>query len=149
MPMLLASREWAASKRRDPARRAAQPDPRRPLRSARAAADRCCCPPELVFGHPGFLRPCDGIRLPGAQQLFTYAVDIARDADGRLRAGRPHPGAVGRGLCAGEPGRHLAVFPSLYRDSQVHRLAPFFRALRASAAGLSPRPALTIRGSSC
>ena len=30
------------------------------------------------------------------------------------------------------------VFPSLYRDSQVHRLAPFFRALRASLQGVAP-----------
>ncbi|MGH9022918.1 MAG: circularly permuted type 2 ATP-grasp protein, partial [Acidimicrobiia bacterium] len=30
------------------------------------------------------------------------------------------------------------VFPSLYRDSQVHRLAPFFRMLRASLQGVAP-----------
>ena len=30
------------------------------------------------------------------------------------------------------------VFPSLYRDSQVHRLAPFFRTLRASLQGVAP-----------
>src|SRR5688500_2712575 len=40
-------------------------------------------PPELIFGHGGFLRPCDGIRIPGANQLFTLAVDVARDADGQ------------------------------------------------------------------
>src|ERR1700727_961190 len=39
-------------------------------------------PAELVFGSDGFLRACDGIRLPGPQQLFTYAADIGRDADG-------------------------------------------------------------------
>src|SRR6202021_736103 len=30
------------------------------------------------------------------------------------------------------------VLPSLYRDSQVHRLAPFFRALRAALQELAP-----------
>jgi len=40
-------------------------------------------PPALVFGHTGFLRACDGIRVPGNQQLFSYAADIGRDADGR------------------------------------------------------------------
>ena len=30
------------------------------------------------------------------------------------------------------------VFPSLYRDSQVHRLAPFFRTLRASLQDVAP-----------
>ena len=43
--------------------------------------------------------PCDQIRLPGAQQLFTCAVDLARDGDGALlacsptaRRRRPAPG---------------------------------------------------------
>ena len=30
------------------------------------------------------------------------------------------------------------VFPSLYRDSQVHRLAPFFRSLRVALQEAAP-----------
>ena len=43
-------------------------------------------PPELVYGHAGFLRACDGVRLPGAQQLFLYAVDLGRDQQGSVVA---------------------------------------------------------------
>src|SRR5690606_38624820 len=39
-------------------------------------------PPEVIFAHRGFLRPADGVRLPATQQLLSYAVDLARDADG-------------------------------------------------------------------
>jgi uncharacterized circularly permuted ATP-grasp superfamily protein/uncharacterized alpha-E superfamily protein len=96
-------------------------------------------PPEIVFGHSGFLRPCDGIRLPGPQQLFSYAVDIGRDADGRPlviadRAQAPS----GAGYALENRTVISRVLPSLYRDAQVHRLAPFFRALRASLQELAP-----------
>ncbi|HEX3875116.1 MAG TPA: circularly permuted type 2 ATP-grasp protein, partial [Solirubrobacteraceae bacterium] len=41
--------------------------------------------PDVVFSHDGFLRQVDQVRLPGAHQLFSYAVDIGRDSDGRPR----------------------------------------------------------------
>ncbi len=95
--------------------------------------------PEVVFGHAGFLRPWDQIRLPGAHQLVTYAADIGRDADGRpvvLSDRAQAPSGVGYALEA----RSVIsrVFPTLYRDSQVHRLAPFFRSLRVALQELAP-----------
>jgi uncharacterized circularly permuted ATP-grasp superfamily protein/uncharacterized alpha-E superfamily protein len=89
-------------------------------------------PPELIFDHPGFLRPCDGIALPGAHQLFTLAVDLARDAEGRtwVLADRTQAPS-GAGYAIENRVVMSRVFPSLYRDAQVHRLAPFVRALRS------------------
>jgi uncharacterized circularly permuted ATP-grasp superfamily protein len=106
--------------------------PRRLLR-------RGLLPPAVVFSHAGFLRQCDQVRLPGAQQLFTYAVDIGRDADGRphvLSDRTQAPSGFGYALEA----RAVIsrVFPSLYRDSQVHRLAPFLRSLRVALQGVAP-----------
>ncbi len=96
-------------------------------------------PPELVFDHPGFLRSCDGIALPGAHQLFTAAVDLARDAEGRSwvladRAQAPS----GAGYAIENRVVMSRVFPSLYRDAQVHRLAPFVRALRGGLQAVAP-----------
>ena len=107
-------------------------------------------PPEVVLGHDGFLRACDGIRLPGAQQLFTYAADIGRDQQGRCDGDRrPHAGAVGRGLRAGEPDRHLARVPEpLPRFPGPPAGAVLARAARLAAGGRR-RPASRIRGSSC
>jgi uncharacterized circularly permuted ATP-grasp superfamily protein/uncharacterized alpha-E superfamily protein len=95
--------------------------------------------PEVVFGHAGFLRPWDQIRLPGKHQLCTYAADIGRDAGGRplVLADRTQaPSGFGYALEA----RSVIsrVFPTLYRDSQVHRLAPFFRSLRVALQEVAP-----------
>jgi uncharacterized circularly permuted ATP-grasp superfamily protein/uncharacterized alpha-E superfamily protein len=89
-------------------------------------------PPELVLDHPGFLRACDGIALAGAHQLFTAAVDLARDVDGRswVLADRTQAPS-GAGYAIENRVVMSRVFPSLYRDAQVHRLAPFVRALRS------------------
>lgn len=97
-------------------------------------------PPEIVFGHDGFLRQADQVRLPGAQQLFSYAVDIGRDAAGNPRAlsdRTQSPSGFGYALEA----RAVVsrVFPTLYRDSGVHRLAPFLRALRVALQNVAPR----------
>lgn len=41
-------------------------------------------PPEALFSHNGFLRPCQGIVTPGDQELILHAVDMVRDADGEM-----------------------------------------------------------------
>lgn len=96
-------------------------------------------PAELVLSHPGFLRQCDQIRLPGSQQLFTTAVDLARDRAGNCAVLADHTQAPsGAGYALENRLVVSRVLPSLYRDSQVHRLAPFFRMLRASLQELAP-----------
>ncbi|MDQ1393802.1 MAG: hypothetical protein QOF30_2779 [Acidimicrobiaceae bacterium] len=103
-------------------------------------------PPELIFDHPGFLRPCDGIALPGAHQLFNLAVDLARDADGQtwVLADRTQAPS-GAGYAIENRVVMSRVFPSLYRDAQVHRLAPFVRALRSGLQGVAPPAASNPR----
>ncbi|WP_176214089.1 circularly permuted type 2 ATP-grasp protein, partial [Mycobacterium avium] len=39
-------------------------------------------PPELLFGHPGYLRAANGIEIPGRHQLFMHACDVSRRPDG-------------------------------------------------------------------
>ncbi|MGO9899539.1 MAG: circularly permuted type 2 ATP-grasp protein [Solirubrobacteraceae bacterium] len=96
-------------------------------------------PPELVLGHDGFLRACDQIRLPGSQQLFSYAADIGRAQDGRWAVISDRTQAPsGSGYALENRTVISRVLPSLYRHSQVHRLAPFFRALRASLQEVAP-----------
>jgi len=96
-------------------------------------------PPEVVFGHAGFLRQCDQIRLPGAQQLFSYAADLGRDSDGRCLVIADRTQAPsGSGYALENRTVVSRVLPSLYRDSQVHRLAPFFRSLRVALQEAAP-----------
>ncbi|MDE0805627.1 MAG: circularly permuted type 2 ATP-grasp protein, partial [Acidimicrobiales bacterium] len=105
----------------------------RDLYGDRELLERGLLPPEVVFGHPGFLRPCDGITTGREQQLLTYAADLGQAPDGTNvvltdRAQAPS----GAGYALANRTMLSRVFPSLYRDSQVHRVAPYFRSLRAA-----------------
>jgi uncharacterized circularly permuted ATP-grasp superfamily protein len=41
-------------------------------------------PPETVFAHPGFLRPCFGIEHPTEHALILHAVDMLRTAENQV-----------------------------------------------------------------
>lgn len=97
-------------------------------------------PPELVFAHQGFLRACDCINTVHAHRLLNYAADLARSEDGRIwvladRTQTP----TGAGYALENRMVMRRVFPSLFRDSHVHRLAGFFRSLRNELSEISPR----------
>lgn len=40
-------------------------------------------PPEMVFGHPGYLRKASRLKVSGPHSLFLHGVDLGRLADGR------------------------------------------------------------------
>lgn len=139
LPAVLSSREWASIETGVIERAELLNLLLTDLYGPRDLLRRGVLPPEVVFGHAGFLRQCDGIRLPGEQQLFSYAADIARDAGGRYvvlsdRAQAPS----GAGYALENRTVTSRVLPSLYRAAQVHRLAPFFRSLRVALQAVAP-----------
>ena len=96
-------------------------------------------PPEVVYGHPGFLRECDGIRIPGSHQLFLTATNIARDDEGqRVALSDRTQAPSGAGYALENRTVVSRVFSRIYRDTEVHRLAPFFRTLRSSLRLVAP-----------
>ncbi len=120
------------------------------LYGPRETVRRGLLPPALVFGHDGFLRACQDIRLPTAHQLPLYAADLVRDRNGQtwVLADRTQaPSGIGYAL---ENRRVTArVLPSLFRDAQVHRQEPFLRALRGNLLAAAPpaardNPALAL-----
>ena len=97
-------------------------------------------PPELIYAHPGFLRPCWGVPPVGRHHLPLYAADLARARDGIIRViGDRTQAPSGAGYALENRTVLSRVLPSLYRDSHVHRLALFFRALRTTLHDLDPR----------
>lgn len=96
-------------------------------------------PPESLFCHPGFLRACDGIHLPGEHDLIVHAVDLMRTANGEIciLADRTQSPS-GAGYALENRTVMSRVLPSLFRDSHVHRLAGFFQRLRSKLASLAP-----------
>ena len=103
-------------------------------------------PPEVVYGHPGFLRGCDQVRLAWSHQLFLTAVDVARDGHGdRVALSDRAQAPSGAGYALENRIVVSRVLPDLYRDSEVRRLAPFFRTLRASLQQVAPATSDTPR----
>ncbi|WP_428386191.1 circularly permuted type 2 ATP-grasp protein [Mucisphaera sp.] len=97
-------------------------------------------PAELILGHPNFLRPCHGLRVPRDQHLMFYAADLARSPDGRwwvLNDRTQAPSGAGYAV-----ENRLVVsrtMSGVFGASRVTRLARFFARFRESLRAMSPR----------
>jgi uncharacterized circularly permuted ATP-grasp superfamily protein/uncharacterized alpha-E superfamily protein len=95
-------------------------------------------PPEIIYGHPGFLRQCQGITVPGEHQLTMHAADMVRGPDGKIVIiGDRTQAPSGAGYALENRTVLSRVMPSIFRDSQVHRLALFFQTLRNTLSSLA------------
>ncbi|HBW1846400.1 TPA: circularly permuted type 2 ATP-grasp protein [Klebsiella quasipneumoniae subsp. quasipneumoniae] len=103
-------------------------------------------PPEIVFSHPGFLRQCHGIALPGEQHLILHSVDLVRDVAGQFVViGDRTQSAGGAGYVLENRTAISRVAPSLFRSSHVRRLSGFFHTLRQTLAALASHKTETPR----
>ncbi len=96
-------------------------------------------PPESVFANPGFLRPCFGSAAIAENGLLLHATDMVRTADQGVCAiadRSQSPGGAGYAL----ENRTVMtrVFPGLFRQTHVRRLAMFFQTMRYKLNELSP-----------
>ncbi len=96
-------------------------------------------PGDVVFAHPGFLRPCHGMRLPGNRHLHFYAVDLGRSPDGQwwfLADRTQAPSGTGYAL---ENRVILSrAFPEVFHEIRVKRIISFFTEVRESLRQLAP-----------
>ncbi len=96
-------------------------------------------PPELLFSHSGFLRPCHQVQLQGHHQLILHGVDLVRGQDGKMHVMADRTQAPsGAGYALENRTVMNRVFPSLFRDSHVHRLSLFFARMRQTLHALNP-----------
>lgn len=97
-------------------------------------------PAAVVGGSSDFLRPLVGVQPPGGRWVHLYAADIGRGPDGRwwvLSDRTQAPSGTGYAL---ENRLVMArALPTSYRRMNVERLAPFFRAFRASLTSAAER----------
>ena len=139
IPVLLTSADWSEIEQ-GLAQRAELLDlVLRDLYGPRKLLKRGLVPPELIYGHPGFLRPCAGTSRADGRWLTLCAADLARGPDGRLWViGDRIQAPSGAGYALEARTALSRTLPSLYRDSHVHRLALYFRTLRGTLASLAP-----------
>jgi uncharacterized circularly permuted ATP-grasp superfamily protein/uncharacterized alpha-E superfamily protein len=97
-------------------------------------------PPELVFAHTGFLRPCHNLQVPNGCYLHLYAADLVRAADGQWRvlADRTQS-PTGAGYALENRLLLARSLADIFRDTYVQRLAPFFHTLQQTLLTLAPR----------
>lgn len=138
LPHLVPSEEWARIEQGVAERAELLAEILADLYGPRELLRRGLLPAELVFAHRGFLRPLDRVDT-GRTALLSTATDLVRDASGAVRVIADFTQAPsGAGYALENRSVVSRVFPSLYRDAQVHRLAPFFRQLRAAVAAAAP-----------
>ncbi|WP_051311536.1 circularly permuted type 2 ATP-grasp protein [Zooshikella ganghwensis] len=131
LPLVLAENEWQNLERGLQQRALLFDCILQDLYGERRLLKQNVIPPELVFAHPGFQRPCDQVRLALSHQLMHFAVDIARGADGQfwvLADRAQNPSGAGYALeCRMIMNR---IIPEAMRSITVHRLYHFFQSWR-------------------
>jgi len=106
---------------------------------ARLVADGAL-PAAAVAGSPDFIRAMCGVSPPGGRWLRFYAADLGRGPDGNWRVlGDRAQAPSGAGYALENRLVLSRALPSLYRDMNVERLAPFFREFRASISRVAQR----------
>lgn len=106
-------------------------------------------PPAVVYGHRGFARVVARASSTDPRPLVLSATDLGRGPDGswRVLGDRTQaPSGLGYAL---ENRRVLSrVVPELYREADLHRMAPYLWALRSallqSATGDLPDPRVVV-----
>lgn len=112
----------------------------RDLYGDRRVIERGLLPPEVVFGHDGYLRAACGIQPPSERLLVFTASDVVRAADGTLMVlGDRTQAPSGAGYALENRRVMNRVFPSLFRDAHVHRLSGWFHSVRNTLQRLVPR----------
>ena len=94
-------------------------------------------PAALIAQSPEWLRPMVGVTPRSGHFLHFVAFEIGRGPDGRWWVLSDRTDAPsGAGFALENRVATTKVFPELYRDSNVHRLAGFFRSFRDTLDGL-------------
>jgi uncharacterized circularly permuted ATP-grasp superfamily protein/uncharacterized alpha-E superfamily protein len=96
-------------------------------------------PAAVVFGHSGYTRPIVRARGFDPNPLILSSTDLGRDADGEWRVLTDRvqaPSGLGYAM---ENRRVLSrVLPELYEEAGLHRMEPYFSALRSALLQAAP-----------
>jgi uncharacterized circularly permuted ATP-grasp superfamily protein/uncharacterized alpha-E superfamily protein len=97
-------------------------------------------PPELIYAHPGFLRPCSGIKLPGEHQLIMYSADLSRGPDGKVWVVKDRTQAPsGMGYALENRSALSRVLPELFNHHHVAKLGGFFNNMMQALTRIAPQ----------
>lgn len=133
LPLVVDGREWRALERGLVQRAELLDAVLADLHGEQTLLSRGLLPPEVVFGHPDYLRATVGTRAADRHRLFLSATDLGRDAEGEWRVLSDRAEAPAGAGFAMENRRVISrVLPDLYRSADLFRLTPFFNHLRTA-----------------
>lgn len=149
LPMVIDSDEWETLARGVAQRSSLLDAVLRDVYGEQRSIKEQIIPPEVLFGHRGYVRRAVGVPAPGPRALFLHAVDLGRTADGEFAvfADRTQaPSGVGYALA----GRRIMsrALPRMFRAAAPRSLSVFAQTLRASLTDAAPNgvenPAIVV-----
>lgn len=112
------------------------------LYAERRALTSGILPPQLLFGHQGYIRAVRGLRNPGRHQLFMHGCDVSRAPDGRFLVNADWtqaPSGAGYALADRRVVAH--AIPDIYERIRPRPASPFAQALRLALIDAAPEAA--------
>jgi uncharacterized circularly permuted ATP-grasp superfamily protein/uncharacterized alpha-E superfamily protein len=139
LPLVLHDREWATLEAGVVQRAELLDAVLADLYGARRLLARGQLPPAVVLDHEEYLRPVVGAASVVDQRLFMTAADLGRDATGAWKVISDRTQAPSGAGYAMQNRRVVSrVLPELYHAAHLHRLTPFFQAMRVALVESAP-----------
>jgi uncharacterized circularly permuted ATP-grasp superfamily protein len=96
-------------------------------------------PAATVLDHDEYLRTVVGTASMAGQRLFTIAADLGRDTSGQWKVISDRTQAPSGAGFAMQNRRVVSrVMPEIYHQANLHRLTPFFQAMRLALVDAAP-----------
>ena len=131
LPMIIDDREWAGLEaglvQRTQLLDAIMAD----LYGTRRLLSRRHIPAAAIFDHDEYVRPVVGSGVLTGPRLFMVAADLGRDSSGQWKVISDRTQAPSGAGYAMQNRRVVSrVMPEIYQQANLHRLTPFFQAMR-------------------
>ncbi|HEY5822127.1 MAG TPA: circularly permuted type 2 ATP-grasp protein [Propionibacteriaceae bacterium] len=139
MPLVLDDREWASLEAGVVQRAELLDAIMSDLYGARKLLSRQQLPPMAVLDHEEYLRAVVGTETVANQRLFMVAADLGRDPSGQWKVMADRTQAPSGAGFAMQNRRVISrVLPEIYHQAHLHRLTPFFQAMRLALVDAAP-----------
>jgi uncharacterized circularly permuted ATP-grasp superfamily protein len=139
LPLILDDREWSGLEAGVVQRAELLDAILGDLYGARRLLARRALPAAAVLDHEEYLRNVVGIESLVGQRLFMIAADLGRDPSGQWKVISDRTQAPSGAGFAMQNRRVISrVLPELYHQANLHRLTPFFSAMRLALVDAAP-----------
>jgi uncharacterized circularly permuted ATP-grasp superfamily protein/uncharacterized alpha-E superfamily protein len=139
LPLILDDREWSRLETGLVQRAELLDAIMADLYGARSLLASGALPPSAIFDHDEYLRPVIGV-AGTSPRLFTVAVDLGRNSDGDWKVISDRTQAPSGAGYAMQNRRVVSrVLPEVYQQAHLHRLTPFFQAMRIALVDAASR----------